>query len=55
MKFSDHTKILAKELAIHTNGGDWNKDYSEFQKIGWYQKINWVKANIALLTNEETK
>ena len=46
MKFSDHTKNLAKKLALRVNAGDWNNDYTEAQKIGWHQKIDWVKGNI---------
>lgn len=27
---------MAKLVALETNGGDWDKDYTEGQKRGWY-------------------
>ena len=29
-------------MALAVNGGCWEKDYTEFQKIGWYLKAKWV-------------
>ena len=29
----------SREMALALNGGDWDKDYTESQKIGWYLKV----------------
>lgn len=47
-KFDDKTKELAEALAISVNGGSWDKDYTEAQKIGWCLKIQWMQENYKL-------
>lgn len=45
MKFSDFEEIIqteAKAMALAINGGDWQQDYSEAQKVGWCLKVKWA-------------
>ena len=41
MKFEDFDhkyRYLAESAAITVNGGDWEKDYTDAQKVGWVLK-----------------
>jgi hypothetical protein len=51
-KFSEEMKIIAREMAISVNGGDWDKDYTETQKIGWYLKAQWVFENCEYINEQ---
>lgn len=41
-KFSIEVQELAREMALAVNGGDWDRDYSDYQKIGWCLKVEWA-------------
>ena len=32
----------AKRMAISVNGGNWDKDYTDSQRLGWCLKIEWA-------------
>lgn len=42
LKFTDLEKEIGQRMALDVNGGDWNKDYSDGQKTGWYLKARWM-------------
>lgn len=45
MKANDFDPIVQSEaatMAVAINGGLWSKDYTEAQKIGWCQKVEWA-------------
>jgi hypothetical protein len=43
---SDKIKTLGQEMALAVNGGNWDTDYSEAQRMGWYLKAQWVLDNL---------
>lgn len=48
MEFTDFEMVNGKELALAINGGNWDKDYTEGQKKGWYLKIRWMVGKFGL-------
>lgn len=40
--FTTYIKGEARAMALATNGGDWNVDYTNAQKVGWAQKAVWA-------------
>ncbi len=40
--FSEYIKCEAKAMALAINGGDWDLDYTEAQKVGWARKAVWA-------------
>lgn len=32
----------AKKMAEAINGGSWDEDYTDAQKVGWRQKVEWA-------------
>lgn len=49
-KFPSYIIELAEKMAVDVNGGEWNKDYTDAQKIGWCLKIQWVMNHFDELT-----
>ena len=44
-KYDDFDSVVKSEAATMAeaiNGGRWNKDYTEAQKIGWCLKVEWA-------------
>ncbi len=36
----------AERMAVHVNGGNWNRDYTEAQKMGWRRKIEYMLTRV---------
>ena len=43
------TWLIAKEMALVVNGGDWDEDYTDAQKQGWFLKAEWVERHVAAI------
>ena len=39
-------EIHARAMAEALNGGSWDKDYTETQKVGWRVKVEWALENL---------
>ena len=49
-EFPIEVQKLAADMAVAVNGGVWDIDFREAQKIGWCLKIEWAIKNKELFT-----
>lgn len=46
--FPQDVQDIARDMAVAVNGGEWSRDYTEPQKIGWALKAQWAMTRFGV-------